>query len=74
MKTVILRLPIYLLMDMHFWKSKYVVGINQPKPRGFPTGYDCKRCKNSYSQEEEMSVEFIILVEPTLWFSSDAIA
>lgn len=55
------------------WKSKYVVGRNQPKPQGFPTGYDCKTCKDSYRQEE-MSTEFIIFVGNTLWFFSDAIA
>lgn len=74
MKPASLRLPIYLVMDVCFWNPKSVVGINQSKTWEFPAGYDYKRHNNYYSQEEEKSAEFIILLEQAIWLSSYAIA
>lgn len=66
MEPANLGLPISLVIEMFFWKPKSVVGKNQSKPCGFPTGYDYKRSQNYYSAEGEKSAEFIILIKHSL--------
>lgn len=63
MEPANLGLLISLVMEMYFWKPKSVVGKNQSKPCGFPTGYDYKKGLNYYNPEGKKSAEFIILIK-----------